>query len=115
VFAMEATVSQCASLVVPGYEDYMLETAMLKISSAEALWQIVNDMVQIYGGQAYFTCDPYERMLHDARINQIGEGANDVLRAFVAMVGMKPVGEHLLGVKNALSKPFKEFGTLWSF
>src|SRR5439155_5703370 len=86
-----------------------------KIWSTEALWQIINDTVQIFGGQAYFTYDPYERMLRDARINQIGEGANDVLRAFVAMVGMKPVGDHLMGVKNALSKPFKEFGTLWSF
>jgi alkylation response protein AidB-like acyl-CoA dehydrogenase len=114
-FAMEATMSQCAAFIDRGAEDYMLETAMLKVWSTEALWQIVNDTIQIYGGQAYFTYEPYERMMRDARINQIGEGANDVLRAFIAMVGMKPVGDHLLGVKNALSHPVRDFNTLFAF
>jgi alkylation response protein AidB-like acyl-CoA dehydrogenase len=114
-FAMEATVSQCAAFIDRGAEDYMLETAMLKVWSTDALWQIVNDTIQIYGGKAYFTDEPYERMMRDARINMIGEGANDVLRSFIAMVGMKPVADVLLGVKNALSHPFREFGTLWGF
>jgi alkylation response protein AidB-like acyl-CoA dehydrogenase len=114
-FAMEATVSQCAAFIDRGAEDYMLETAMLKVWSTEALWQIVNDTVQVFGGQAYFSNEPYERMLRDARINQIGEGANDVLRAFIAMVGMKPVGDQLLGVKTALAHPVRDFSTLLSF
>jgi acyl-CoA dehydrogenase family member 9 len=114
-FAMEATVSQCAAFIDRGAEDYMLETAMLKVWSTEALWQLVNDVIQIYGGGAYFTDKPYERWMRDARINQIGEGANDVLRAFIAMVGMKPVGDQLLGVKNALAHPFRDFNTLWTF
>jgi alkylation response protein AidB-like acyl-CoA dehydrogenase len=114
-FAFEATVSQCAAFIDRGAEDYMLETAMLKVWSTDALWQIVNDTIQIFGGQAYFANEPYERMMRDARINQIGEGANDVLRAFIAMVGMKPVGDHLLGVKNALTRPWKEFATLLHF
>src|ERR1019366_8734873 len=56
-----------------------------------------------------------ERMMRDARINTIGEGANDVLKAFIAVVGMRGVGEHLKGVLAALKHPLKEFGTLWSF
>ncbi len=114
-FAMEATVAECAGFIDRGFEDYMLETAMLKVWSTEALWQIVNDTVQVHGGKAYFTDEPFERMLRDARINQIGEGANDVLRAFIAMVGIKPVADRLLSVKNALGHPFKQFGTLLSF
>src|SRR5438445_412300 len=114
-FAMEATVSQCAAFIDRGAEDYMLETAMLKVWSTEALWQLVNDVIQIYGGSAYFTDKPYERWMRDARINQIGEGANDVLRAFIAMVGMKPVGDQLLGVKDALTHPWRDLGTLFSF
>src|SRR5260370_183281 len=93
----------------------MLETAMLKVFSTEALWTIVNDTLQIYGGQGYFTRDPYERMMRDARINTIGEGANDVLKAFIAVVGMRGVGEHLKDVLEALNHPLKGFGTLWSF
>jgi alkylation response protein AidB-like acyl-CoA dehydrogenase len=114
-FAMEATTSQCASFIDRGFEDYMLETAMLKVWSTDALWQIVNDTVQIFGGQAYFSNEPYERMMRDARINQIGEGANDVLRAFIALVGMRGVGEELKGVLDAVGHPFKERGKLWSF
>jgi alkylation response protein AidB-like acyl-CoA dehydrogenase len=71
--------------------------------------------VQIFGGQAYFTNEPYERMLRDARINQIGEGANDVLRAFIAMVGVKPVADQFLKVKDALSHPITGLGTLLGF
>jgi acyl-CoA dehydrogenase family member 9 len=118
-FAMEATTSQCASFIDRGFEDYMLETAMLKVWSTEALWQIVNDTIQIYGGKAYFTDEPFERMMRDARINQIGEGANDVLRAFIALVGMRGVGEQLKGVLDAVQhlsqQPLKELGTLWRF
>jgi alkylation response protein AidB-like acyl-CoA dehydrogenase len=114
-FAMEATTSQCASFIDRGFEDYMLETAMLKVWSTEALWQIVNDTVQIYGGKAYFTDEPYERMLRDARINQIGEGANDVLRAFIAMVGIKPVADELLRIMNSLGKPLRGLGKLLGF
>jgi len=114
-FAMEATTSQCAAFIDRGAEDYMLETAMLKVFSTEALWQIVNDTIQIYGGQAYFSDEPYERMMRDARINQIGEGANDVLRAFIALVGMRGVGQELQGVAEAIRHPLKEWNTLWRF
>ncbi|MBI3823325.1 MAG: acyl-CoA dehydrogenase family protein [Planctomycetes bacterium] len=114
-FAMEATTAECASFIDRGFEDYMLETAMLKVWSTDALWTIVNDALQIYGGQGYFTADPLERMMRDARINMIGEGANDVLKAFIAVVGMRGVGEHLKGVLDALKSPFSNFGKLWSF
>jgi alkylation response protein AidB-like acyl-CoA dehydrogenase len=93
-----------AGLIDRGLEDYMLETAMLKVYSTEALWTIVNDAFQIHGGAAYFTDRPLERMLRDARINQIGEGANEVLTSFIAMVGMRGPGEHLRDAYEAVVK-----------
>lgn len=114
-FAMEATTTQCAAFIDRGAEDYMLETAMLKVFTTDALWQIVNDTLQIHGGQGYFTRDPYERMMRDARINMIGEGANEVLLAFIALVGMRGVGEHLQGILKAIKHPIKGWGTLWRF
>ncbi len=114
-FAMEATTAECASFIDRGIDDFMLETAMLKVWSTDALWQIVNDALQIYGGQGYFTTDPLERMMRDARINTIGEGANDVLRAFISVVGSRAVGEGLLAVMHAVKSPLKEAGRLWRF
>lgn len=113
VFAMEATVTQAAALIDRG-ADIKLETALLKVWSTDALWIIVNDALQIYGGKGFFCDEPLERMMRDARLNMIGEGANDVLRSFVAMVGMKPVIDQLLGVKSALANPLK-WGTLLGF
>jgi alkylation response protein AidB-like acyl-CoA dehydrogenase len=114
-FAMEAVTSECASFIDRGFEDYMVETAMLKVWSTDALWQIVNDTVQIFGGKAFFLDEPYERWLRDARLNMVGEGANDVLRAFIAMVGMKPLADQFLKVKDALAHPWRDLGTLLSF
>jgi acyl-CoA dehydrogenase family member 9 len=114
-FAMEATTTQCAAFIDSGSEDYMLETALLKVWSTDHLWTIVNDTLQIYGGAGYFTDVPLERMMRDARINMIGEGANDVLRAFIAVVGSKAVGEGFLEVLGAVKAPLRNFGKLIQF
>ncbi|MGL4553849.1 MAG: acyl-CoA dehydrogenase family protein [Gemmataceae bacterium] len=114
-FAMEATTAQCASFIDRGSEDFMVETAMLKVWSTDALWRIVNDTMQVMGGKAFFMDQPYERWMRDARLNLVGEGANDVLRAFIAMVGIKPVADQLLKVYGAVFNPLKEFGTLLNF
>jgi acyl-CoA dehydrogenase family member 9 len=100
-FAMESATHLTAGFIDRGGEDYMVETAMLKVFASEALWQIIYETMQIFGGRAYFTDLPYERMMRDARINQIGEGANDVLRTFIALVGMRDVG---LALKETLDK-----------
>lgn len=114
-YAMEAMTTVTAGLIDRGLDDYMLETAMLKVYSTEALWTIVNDAFQIHGGAAYFTDNPLERMLRDARINQIGEGANEVLTSFIALVGMRASGERLKSVWDALQKPFSNLSTLNNF
>jgi acyl-CoA dehydrogenase family protein 9 len=110
-FAMESATYQTAALIDSGAEEYMLETAMLKVFATEVLWKIINDTFQIYGGKAYFTDEPYERMMRDARINMIGEGANDVLRAFIiGLYGMRDVGLELKGVLDAIMDPFGQLG-----
>ncbi len=114
-FAMESAVYHTAALIDSDAEDYMLETAMLKVFASERLWQIVNDTLQLYGGAGYFTTEPLERMMRDARINQIGEGANDVLRSFIAMVGLRGVGMNLQEVQQAAKNPLTGAGKLWNF
>jgi alkylation response protein AidB-like acyl-CoA dehydrogenase len=114
-FAMESCAYQTAAQIDAGDDDYMLETAMLKVFSTDALWRIVNDTIQIFGGKAYFNDEPYERLMRDARINLIGEGANDVLRAFIALTGIRDVGLELKGVLDALASPLANLARLSGF
>jgi hypothetical protein len=114
-YAMEAMTTVTAGLIDRGLDDYMLETAMLKVWSTERLWTIVNDAFQIHGGAAYFTDRPLERMLRDHRINQIGEGANEVLLSFLALVGMRAPGLRMKEVADAVNRPWSAPSALGRF
>src|SRR5258707_8555546 len=109
-YAMEAMTTITAALIDRGLEDYMLETAMLKVFTTERLWECINDVFQIYGGSAYFVDLPLERMMRDARINQIGEGANEVLTSFIALVGMRGPGMEFKEIYDTMMKPTRERG-----
>ena len=78
--------------------DYSLESAICKVSGTEFLWYAANRAMQLRGGEGYMRTDPYEKVLRDIRIFPIFEGANDVMRAFIALTGMKPLGEEMSGL-----------------
>src|SRR6184192_2095704 len=107
-YAMDAMTTITAALIDRGLEDYMLETAMLKVFTTERLWECINDVFQIHGGSAYFVDLPLERMLRDARINQIGEGANEVLTSFIALVGMRGPGMEFKEIYDTMMKPSRD-------
>src|SRR6266511_1195407 len=114
-YAMEAMTTITASLIDRGLEDYMMETAMLKVFTTERLWEVINDAFQIHGGSAYFVDLPLERMLRDARINQIGEGSNEVLTSFIALVGMRGPGMEFKEIYDAMmSFSMNRVGKAWS-
>src|SRR6201997_2274076 len=114
-YAMEAMTTITASLIDRGLEDYMLETAMLKVFTTDRLWECVNDAFQIYGGSAYMTDLPLERMLRDARINQIGEGSNEVLTSFIALVGMRGPGMEFKEIYDTMTSfSMDRVGKAWT-
>ena len=53
--------------------------------------------------------------MRDARINTIGEGANEVLLAFIAVVGMRDAGLGLKSTLEGLMRPLSFLPSLWSF
>ncbi|HZI92007.1 MAG TPA: acyl-CoA dehydrogenase family protein [Thermoleophilaceae bacterium] len=113
LFGLESTAYLTCGLVDMGVPDYSLESAMVKVSGTEFLWYAANRCLQLKGGAGYMRDEPYEKILRDTRIFPIFEGANDVMRAFIALSAMKPVGDRLkeLGGLN-LSDPVGSIGVL---
>jgi len=115
-FAAESMVAVIGNLIDSNVEDYSLEAAATKIYCSEALWYVVNESLQIAGGNGYMKEYPYERILRDSRINMIFEGTNEILRLYIGLAGLKDVGSYLQEVKKSGSEifndPIKGFGTL---
>lgn len=101
-YAMDAMTQLTAGFIDRGEEDYMLETAMLKVFASDKQWEVLFETMQLFGGKSFFTDEPFERMMRDARLNTIGEGSNDVLRAFIGLVGMRDVGMKFKDVADSL-------------
>ena len=113
LFGLESMCYLTCGLVDQGVPDYSLESAICKISGTEFLWYAANRAMQLKGGAGYMRDEPYEKVLRDIRIFPIFEGANDVLRAFTALSGMKPVGEKLSEVGDLdLGDPIGTIGLL---
>jgi acyl-CoA dehydrogenase family protein 9 len=94
-FGLESMSYLTTGLVDAGIPDYSLESAMCKVAGTEFMWYAANRAIQLKGGEGYMRDELWEKMLRDIRIFPIFEGANDVMRAFVALSGLKPVGEKL--------------------
>jgi len=113
LFGLEAMAYMTTGLVDAGVPDYSLESAIVKVSATEFLWYGTNRALQLKGGAGYMRDEPYEKVLRDTRIFPIFEGANDVMRAFIALSGMKPVGEKLEGLGDLdWTSPIGSIGVL---
>jgi acyl-CoA dehydrogenase family protein 9 len=116
LFGLESMTYLTCGLVDSGVPDYSLESAICKVSGTEFLWYAANRALQLAGGEGYMRDQPYEKVLRDTRIYPIFEGANDVMRAFIALGGIKPVGEKLEGLSEIeLSDPIGSIGVLIDF
>ena len=95
LFGLESMSYLTTGLVDSGIDDYSVESAMAKITGTEFAWYQANRALQLAGGLGYMRDQPYEQIVRDIRIFPIFEGANDVLRSFVALSVLKPLGDQL--------------------
>jgi acyl-CoA dehydrogenase family protein 9 len=113
LFGLESMAYLSTGLVDRGVDDYSLESAICKVAGTEFLWYAANRSLQLAGGSGYMRDEPYEKSLRDIRIFPIFEGANDVMRAFIALAGMKPLGDELNEMGElSLGDPIGSIGVL---
>ncbi|GAA2691339.1 universal stress protein [Nonomuraea recticatena] len=113
LYGFESMAYLTTGLVDAGVPDYSVESAMAKIAGSEFHWYAVNRVFQLLGGQAYMADSPAAKALRDSRVFPIFEGANDVLRAFVALAGLKTVADEVADLRNLnLSDPIASIGIL---
>ncbi len=58
--------------------------AMAKRLATDIGFEVVNQALQLHGGYGYIREYPLERLLRDARVHQILEGTNEIMRVIIA-------------------------------
>jgi alkylation response protein AidB-like acyl-CoA dehydrogenase len=58
--------------------------SIAKLFATDAAMEITVDAVQIFGGYGYMRDYPVERLMRDAKLNQIVEGTNQIQRQIIA-------------------------------
>jgi alkylation response protein AidB-like acyl-CoA dehydrogenase len=84
VEASRALVYSTARMVDNGVKDFTKESAMCKVFASDTAMKVTTDAMQIFGGVGYMRDYPIEKMFRDAKITQIYEGSNQVLRNEIA-------------------------------
>jgi len=69
--------------VMKTIEEFAIECSINKVWSSEALAYVVDEALQVYGGNGYSREFPAERAYRDARITRIYEGTNEINRLIV--------------------------------
>lgn len=112
LYAVESMLGVLAGMMEREGSDYALETACAKVFASEMVWRAADELVQLAGGRGFVKPYPYEQMLRDSRINRIFEGANEVLRLFIALNGVQGQAERLRELGIALRRPIRNLGLI---
>jgi alkylation response protein AidB-like acyl-CoA dehydrogenase len=82
--AARALTYYAARLADEGSERLSYYAAAAKLMASDMAMRVTTDAVQIAGGYGYMKDMPLERMMRDAKITQIYEGTNQILRLVIA-------------------------------
>jgi len=84
VEAARLLVYATARTIDSGAKSFTEEASMAKVFASDTAMKVTTDAVQIFGGAGYMRDYPVEKMMRDAKITQIYEGSNEVLRGTIA-------------------------------
>jgi len=83
--AARALLYQTCRFIDSNPKRFSTEAAMVKVFASDMAMKVTTDAVQLMGGYGYMKDYPVEKRMRDAKITQIYEGANQVLRNIIGL------------------------------
>ncbi|HEB84484.1 MAG TPA: acyl-CoA dehydrogenase [Bacteroidetes bacterium] len=77
-----------------GEKNVAKESSMCKVMASDTAMKVTTDAVQIFGGYGYMRDYPVEKFMRDAKITQIYEGTNQILRMVIARSLIRQLAKH---------------------
>jgi alkylation response protein AidB-like acyl-CoA dehydrogenase len=71
------------SAALNAFEEYAIEASIAKVAGSETLDYVLDENIQIHGGNGFVKDYPAERHFRDARVNRIFEGTNEINRLLI--------------------------------
>ncbi|AFC25731.1 acyl-CoA dehydrogenase family protein [Saprospira grandis] len=93
-------------------EEYAVECAMLKVIGSEMLDYVVDETVQIHGGNGFSEEYSAARAYRDARINRIFEGTNEINRLLTFSMTMRRAMKGAIDITGPAWEVQKELASM---
>ena len=110
--ALEDHAAEDDDALLAALEEYAVESSILKVAGSENLNYVLDENIQIHGGNGYVKDYPAERHYRDSRVNRIFEGTNEINRLLIpgmlvrrAVRGQLPLIEAARQLQDELLSP----------